>query len=298
MVFGELVPKNLAIARPLTTARAVAGFQVRFSGTVPLADPGPERLGELAGAQARRRACRGAAVRPLPAGAGLAGPLQRRGRHARPRHRDAAGPVAAVRRTHRRRADDPARAGAGVACGRERARPDRTRAHHRLLPVPRARRRPRRGPRHRARQAGLRGARAAAGDHAGVLAGPTGADRSGVPGRRHAAGTAARLRVPARDRGRRVRRHGGPRDAGGPRRGDRRRRPRRARPRRDQPGPPARPRQLAGLGPAARRRAGRRDRVPDARRRLRDAGRARPRTAGPHPRGQRRDPRSTAGASP
>lgn len=31
MVFGELVPKNLAIARPMPTARAVAGFQVRFS---------------------------------------------------------------------------------------------------------------------------------------------------------------------------------------------------------------------------------------------------------------------------
>jgi CBS domain containing-hemolysin-like protein len=31
MVIGELVPKNLAIARPLQTARAVAGLQVRFS---------------------------------------------------------------------------------------------------------------------------------------------------------------------------------------------------------------------------------------------------------------------------
>ncbi|KAA2254082.1 HlyC/CorC family transporter [Solihabitans fulvus] len=31
MIFGELVPKNLAIARPLATARAVAGFQVGFS---------------------------------------------------------------------------------------------------------------------------------------------------------------------------------------------------------------------------------------------------------------------------
>jgi CBS domain containing-hemolysin-like protein len=31
MVFGELVPKNLAIARPLPTARAVAGIQARFS---------------------------------------------------------------------------------------------------------------------------------------------------------------------------------------------------------------------------------------------------------------------------
>lgn len=31
MIFGELVPKNLAIARPLPTARATAGFQVAFS---------------------------------------------------------------------------------------------------------------------------------------------------------------------------------------------------------------------------------------------------------------------------
>ncbi len=33
MVFGELVPKNLAIARPLPTARAVAGAQIAFART-------------------------------------------------------------------------------------------------------------------------------------------------------------------------------------------------------------------------------------------------------------------------
>src|ERR1700758_3011346 len=31
MIFGELVPKNLAVARPLATARAVAGPQLLFS---------------------------------------------------------------------------------------------------------------------------------------------------------------------------------------------------------------------------------------------------------------------------
>src|SRR6202046_4544983 len=31
MIFGELVPKNLAVARPLPTARAVAGMQLLFS---------------------------------------------------------------------------------------------------------------------------------------------------------------------------------------------------------------------------------------------------------------------------
>ena len=31
MIFGELVPKNLAVARPMHTARAVAGPQLLFS---------------------------------------------------------------------------------------------------------------------------------------------------------------------------------------------------------------------------------------------------------------------------
>lgn len=34
MLFGELVPKNLAIARPIGTARAVAGLQIRFSSVL------------------------------------------------------------------------------------------------------------------------------------------------------------------------------------------------------------------------------------------------------------------------
>ncbi len=34
MLFGELVPKNLAIARPIGTARAVAGMQIRFSAVL------------------------------------------------------------------------------------------------------------------------------------------------------------------------------------------------------------------------------------------------------------------------
>jgi magnesium and cobalt exporter, CNNM family len=34
MLFGELVPKNLAIARPIGTARAVAGAQIRFSSAL------------------------------------------------------------------------------------------------------------------------------------------------------------------------------------------------------------------------------------------------------------------------
>jgi len=34
MLFGELVPKNLAISRPIATARAVAGLQIRFSSAL------------------------------------------------------------------------------------------------------------------------------------------------------------------------------------------------------------------------------------------------------------------------
>jgi CBS domain containing-hemolysin-like protein len=34
MLFGELVPKNLAISKPMETARAVAGSQLRFSSTL------------------------------------------------------------------------------------------------------------------------------------------------------------------------------------------------------------------------------------------------------------------------
>src|SRR6202161_119375 len=40
MIFGELVPKNLAVARPLRTARAVAGIQLLFSWLMT----GPIRL--------------------------------------------------------------------------------------------------------------------------------------------------------------------------------------------------------------------------------------------------------------
>ena len=59
MLFGELVPKNAALARPMPVALATAGPMRTFSRIVRLADPGAERLGELAGpprsASSRRR---------------------------------------------------------------------------------------------------------------------------------------------------------------------------------------------------------------------------------------------------
>ena len=63
MIFGELVPKNLAIARPMETARATQGFHARLhraSTRVP--DPGAQRLGQRARAPPRHRAAGGAAL--------------------------------------------------------------------------------------------------------------------------------------------------------------------------------------------------------------------------------------------
>ena len=67
-------------------------------------------------------------------------------------------------------------------------------------------------------------------------AGPARADRAGVAQRRHPAHPAARVGAAARRRRRRVRRHRGHRHPGGPDRGDRRRRARRARRGRASPG--------------------------------------------------------------
>ena len=115
MVFGELVAQYLAVAKPLPTARAVAGPQVLFSmlftplinvtngtanwilrrlGIEPAEElrsaRSPQELGSLVRNSARR---------------GVAGPG----------HRDAGGPLAAVRRAHRRGADDAALRDRGAA---------------------------------------------------------------------------------------------------------------------------------------------------------------------------------------
>ena len=87
MVFGELVPKYLAVARPLPTARAVVGPQLLFSLLLTPADPADQRRGELDRAQAGHRAGRGAAVGPLAAGAAVAGAYLGAQRLAGPGHR-------------------------------------------------------------------------------------------------------------------------------------------------------------------------------------------------------------------
>ena len=106
MVFGELVAQYLAVAKPLPTARVVAGPQVLFSMLVTplihmtngtanwiLRRLGIEPAEELRSARSPQEL--GSLVRNS-ARRGVAGS----------RHRDAGGPVAAVRLAHRRGADD------------------------------------------------------------------------------------------------------------------------------------------------------------------------------------------------
>ncbi len=66
MVFGELVPKYLAVARPLPTARAVVLPQWLFSVLLTPAI-------RLTNGAANWIVRRGAALRPYPAGAGVVG---------------------------------------------------------------------------------------------------------------------------------------------------------------------------------------------------------------------------------
>src|ERR1700739_3675359 len=94
MVFGELVAQYLAVARPRQTARAVAGPQLLFS---VLATPLIHLTNGTANWILRRLGIRAAEERRSP-----------RARFARSGHGDAGGPVAAVRRAHRRRVDDAA----------------------------------------------------------------------------------------------------------------------------------------------------------------------------------------------
>ena len=77
MVFGELVPKNLAIADPLRTARAVVWLQAGFARALRRLIAA---LNAAANAIVRSlgvEPARGAALGPLPRRARLAGPRQR-----------------------------------------------------------------------------------------------------------------------------------------------------------------------------------------------------------------------------
>ena len=236
MIFGELVPKNVAIADPLRTARAVVWLQAGFARSLQQAHRRPQRRRQRHRPQPRRRADRGAALGPLPRRARLAGPRQRPPRHPRRRHRLPDGPVAAVHRARRRGPHDAPHPGHDPRRRRHPGRPRRPRPPHRHLPLPRRRRRPRHRARRRPRQAGHRGARGGPRRRRPARARPARAHRPPVPRRGRADDHPARRRPAARRRRRRVRRRRRDRHPRGRARGDRRRRPGRARRRRAPPG--------------------------------------------------------------
>ena len=194
------------------------------------ADPADQRRGELDPAPAGRRTGRGAAVGPLAAGAGVAGAHVGAQRLAGRRDRGADGPVAAVRRTDRRGADDSAIEDRGAAGRRHRRRPGGGRHRERLLALSRSSTAT--STRRSASCTSSRSSRchppSATHDAGRRVAQPVAKVPSTLDG--DARDDADPRQRPAdRDGRRRVRRHGGHGDRRGPDRGDRRRRPRRAR---------------------------------------------------------------------
>lgn len=97
MVYGELVPKNLAVALPVKTARASAGPQLLFSTLLTPAIKTDQRHGQPDRAPDGHRTRRRAALSPLRAGAGVAGAHLRRERFDRHRDRRPDRPLTAVR---------------------------------------------------------------------------------------------------------------------------------------------------------------------------------------------------------
>lgn len=68
-VFGELVPKYIAVARPLNTARAVVGLQLLLTPIIRLTNWAANCIVLSLG----HRTGRGAAVDPLTAGTAITG---------------------------------------------------------------------------------------------------------------------------------------------------------------------------------------------------------------------------------
>ncbi len=194
MIFGELVPKNLAIAEPLGTARATQGFMRGVHRGEQADHRRAQRLRQRARTPPRHRAAGGAAVRPQLRRARLADPAVGRPGHPGPRHRRAHGAVRGVRQPDRRRDHDPAGAHHQHHRHRPGQRGHRPGPQHRPLALP-GPRRPGERRRHRARQARRRAAGARAGHHP-HQAHHGQADRgAGLPAPRPAAGAAARRRA-------------------------------------------------------------------------------------------------------
>ena len=111
MVIGELVPKNWAVSRPLQVARFVAGPQHALLRRLPAGDPAAQRRRQPARPRPRRRARRGAGLRPYPRRTGLPGPALGPGRRPGAGHRRPVRTHPLPGRTDRAARDDPAREG-------------------------------------------------------------------------------------------------------------------------------------------------------------------------------------------
>ncbi len=108
MIFGELVPKNLALAKPMEVARATQRFQRGFTAVMRGPIQRAQRLGQRVRPSTRDRAAGGAAIGAQLHRARLPGPTLRHARHPRPRDRRADGALRGVRVPHRGRDHDPA----------------------------------------------------------------------------------------------------------------------------------------------------------------------------------------------
>ena len=164
VVFGELVPKNFAIAKPMETARATQRFMRSFTTASAIPIRAAQRERERHRPPARHRAAGGAAVgtqldraRQPHRALGGAG-------HPRRRHGRAHGTLGGVRHPDGGRDHDAARAHHQPRGDRSRDHGHRDRPQHGALALPGARRR-RHGRRHRPREARRRAARLRAVDH-------------------------------------------------------------------------------------------------------------------------------------
>ncbi len=128
IVFAELVPKNLAIARPMETARATQGFQRLFTavmrGPIHVLNGSANAIVRRLGMEPQEELRSARSSTEL---ASLISPVRRRG-HPRRRHRRAHGAVRRVRHAHSGRDHDPA--GAHGQPGDQRPRL----VHHRAGP--------------------------------------------------------------------------------------------------------------------------------------------------------------------
>ena len=137
MIFGELVPKNVAIADPLRTARAVVWLQAGFARVPAPAHRRPQRRRQRHRAQPRRRADRGAALGPLPDELGSL--VRASGRRGTLDAATASLMDRSLRFTERIAEDlmTPAHPGHDPRRRRHPRRPRRPRPPHRHLPLPR-----------------------------------------------------------------------------------------------------------------------------------------------------------------